>query len=74
MKRSKEGDIVDFEERKALVAQELDKIMSWATYMPVYQRQTLLVYNPETINMDSIPSNTSTFYNFFNEIEKLEIK
>lgn len=65
---------LDLEERKALVAKELDKIMSWATYMPVYQRQTLLVYNPETINMDSIPSNTSTHYNFFNEIEKLEIK
>lgn len=65
---------LDLEERKALVGKELDKIMSWATYMPVYQRQTLLVYNPETINMDSIPSNTSTHYNFFNEIEKLEIK
>ena len=65
---------LDLEERRALVAQELDKIMSWATYMPVYQRQILYVYNPETINMDSIPSNTSTFYNFFNEIEKLEIK
>lgn len=65
---------LDLEERKALVAEELDKIMSWATYMPVYQRQILFVYNPETINMDSIPSNTSTHYNFFNEIEKLEIK
>ena len=54
------------------MAQELDKIMSWATYMPVYQRQILYVYNPETINMDSIPSNTSTFYNFFNEIENAE--
>ena len=34
---------LDLEERRALVAQELDKIMSWATYMPVYQRQILLV-------------------------------
>lgn len=64
---------LDFEERKALVAKELDLIMSWATYMPVYQRQNLLVYNSDTINMDTIPANTSTYYNYVNEIEKLEL-
>ena len=65
---------LDFEERKALVAEELDKIMSWATYMPVYQRKNLWIYNSETVNTDTIPENTSTYYNYVNEIHLLELK
>ena len=65
---------LDLEERKALVAEELDKIMSWATYMPVYQRKNLWIYNPDTVNVDTIPENTSTYYNYVNEIHLLELK
>ena len=65
---------LDLEERKALVAEELDKIMSWATYMPVYQRKNLWIYNSETVNTDTIPENTSTYYNYVNEIHLLELK
>ena len=65
---------LDFEERKELVAKELDKIMSWATYMPVYQRKNLFIYNSNTVNTDTIPENTSTYYNYVNEIHLLELK
>lgn len=65
---------LDFDERKALVAEELDKIMSWATYMPVYQRKNLWIYNSDTVNTDTIPENTSTYYNYINEIHLLELK
>lgn len=65
---------LDLEERKELVAKELDKIMSWATYMPVYQRKNLFIYNSNTINTDTIPENTSTYYNYVNEIHLLELK
>lgn len=65
---------LDFEERKALVAKELDMIMEWATYMPVYQRKNLWIYNPDTVNIDTIPANTSTYYDWKNEIEKIELK
>ena len=61
-------------ERKELVAKELDKIMSWATYMPVYQRKNLFIYNSNTVNTDTIPENTSTYYNYVNEIHLLELK
>lgn len=64
---------LDFDERKALVAEELDQIMSWATYMPVYQRKNLWIYNSNTINVDTIPENTSTYYNYVNEIHLLEL-
>lgn len=65
---------LDFEERKELVAQELDQIMSWATYMPIYQRKNLLIYNSDTVNVDTIPENTSTYYNYVDEIHLLELK
>ena len=65
---------LDLEARKKLVSEELDQIMSWATYMPVYQRKNLYIYNPDTINMDTIPKNTSTYYNYVNEIHLLELK
>lgn len=64
---------LDFEERKAYVAEELDLIMSWATYMPVYQRKNLWIYNPETVDMDTVPANTSTYYNYVNEIHLLDL-
>ena len=64
---------LDLEERKELVAEALDKVMSWATMLPVYQRNEMIIYNPERVNMDTIPQNTSTYYNYVNEIEKLEV-
>lgn len=64
---------LDLEERKELVAQELDQIMSWATYMPVYQRKNLLIYNSNTVNIDTIPENTSTYYSYVDEIHLLEL-
>lgn len=63
----------ELEERKKLVAEALDMVMSWATMLPVYQRNEMLVYNPDRVNMDTIPQNTSTYYNYVNEIEKLEV-
>ena len=64
--------ILDLEERKAQVAKELDLIMSWATYMPVYQRSNMFAYS-SNVNMDTIPKNTSTYYDYRNELEKLEL-
>ena len=64
---------LDFDKRKELVAEELDQIMSWATYMPVYQRQNLLIYNSDTIKVDTIPEETSTYYSYVNELHLLEL-
>ena len=64
---------LDLEERRLLVAEALDKVMSWATMMPVYQRNEMIIYNPDRVNMDTVPQNTSTYYNYVNEIEKLEV-
>ncbi|MBQ9764856.1 MAG: ABC transporter substrate-binding protein [Lachnospiraceae bacterium] len=65
---------LDFAERKQLVAEALDRVMSWATMLPVYQRKDMIIYNPDTIDMSTIPENTSTYYSYVNEIEKLKLK
>lgn len=64
---------LDLEERKELVAKALDKVMSWATMLPVYQRKEMTIYNPDRVDMDTIPQNISAYYNYVNEIEKLEV-
>lgn len=63
---------LDVKERQKLMAKELDQIMSWATYMPVYQRKNMWAFS-SNINMDSIPKDFSMFYNFFSELEKIEL-
>lgn len=64
---------LDFEERKALVAQELDIIMDWAVTMPTYQRKNLFLYNPDVINLDSIPANSSPYYNYKHAMHLIEL-
>ena len=63
---------LDLEKRKELVAKELDIIMSWATYMPIYQRKNMTAYS-SNINTDTLPKEASMFYNYRNELEKLEL-
>ena len=63
---------LDLEKRKELVAKELDIIMSWATYMPIYQRKNMMAYS-SNINIDSLPKEQSMFYNYKSELENLEL-
>lgn len=65
---------VDFDERCKLVAEELDMIMDAAIYMPIYQRKNMEVYNESTFNTDTLPEETTTYYNYTNELEKLEMR
>lgn len=65
---------IDFEERKALVAKELDLIMEGAVYMPVYQRKNMEIYNADTIVLDTLPELTTTYWNYADEINKLQLQ
>ncbi len=65
---------VDFEARKELVAQSLDMIMDAAIYMPVYQRKNMEIYNATTVNLDTLPAETTTYWNYVAEIENLEMQ
>ncbi len=65
---------VDFDERAALVAKELDLIMDAAVYMPVYQRKNMEIYNASTIKTETLPELTTTYWNYAKEISTLEMQ
>lgn len=64
---------LDLEERKKIVAEELDIIMDWAVYMPIYQRKNMIVYNPTVVKTSTLPSETTTYWNYTSEIINLEL-
>jgi peptide/nickel transport system substrate-binding protein len=65
---------VDFEERCKLVARELDIIMENAVYMPVYQRKNMEIYNASTIRLETLPEETTTYWNYASQIYTLEMQ
>lgn len=65
---------LDLEERSKLVAEELDMIMDAAVYMPVYQRKNMEIYNETTFNTDTLPEETTTYYNYAAEYQNLEMR
>lgn len=65
---------LDLEERKALVAQELDLIMENAVVMPIYQRKNLSIFNGEALNMDTVYRSDSPYHTFRDEYYTIEMK
>lgn len=65
---------IDFDARCELVEKELDMIMEAAVYMPVYQRKNMEIYNETTLNTDTLPEQTTTYYNYTAEYETLEMR
>ena len=47
--------------------------MDAAIYMPVYQRKNMEIYNATTLNIDTLPERTTTYYNYASQIEKLQM-
>lgn len=65
---------IDFDKRCELVAQSLDMIMDAAIYMPIYQRSEMQIYNAVNLNLDTLPEQTTTYYDYVHEIETLEMR
>ena len=64
---------LDLEERKALVAQELDLIMENAVVMPVYQRKNLNVFS-DNLRIDTVYRTESPYHTFRDEYHVIEMK
>ncbi|MEG1291308.1 MAG: ABC transporter substrate-binding protein, partial [Lachnospiraceae bacterium] len=60
--------------RKAEYKQCLDVILDWAVECPIYQRQNCIIYSPERINADTMTKDVTPFYNWWYEIENVEMK
>lgn len=63
----------DVETRKEIYAECLEIIMEWAVEMPVYQRMNMYVFNPEIVNIETLPAEMSPFYAYFAEVQTLEL-
>lgn len=59
--------------RKAMYKACLDIVIDWACEIPVYQRKDAFVYSTERVNMDTVAKDITPFYNWLNEVEKIEL-
>lgn len=64
----------DIEVRKGYYAEALDLVMEEAVEMPVYQRKNMYVFNPEIVDMDSLPTDMTPYYTYFSEVETFRLK
>ena len=59
--------------RKATYKSALDIIIDWAVEIPTYQRQNLVIFSTQRINVDTITPAITTYWGWMNDIELLEM-
>jgi peptide/nickel transport system substrate-binding protein len=59
--------------RKVAYKQALDIILDWAVEVPTYQRQNLVIFSTERVDMDTVTPNITTYWGWMNDIELLEM-
>ncbi|HOP12185.1 MAG TPA: ABC transporter substrate-binding protein [Oscillospiraceae bacterium] len=59
--------------RKATYKACLDIILDWAVEVPSYQRQNILIFSTERVNIDTITPDITTYWSWMNGIELLEV-
>ena len=60
--------------RKTMYKECLDIIVDWAVEVPVYQRQNAIVFSTERVNIDTVTPDITTYYNWYAEIQNIELK
>ena len=60
--------------RKLLYRQCLEIINDWAVEIPVYQRQNVVIFSTERIDMDTVTPDMTTFWGWENDIELLQLR
>lgn len=60
--------------RKDIYHQALEIILDWAVEVPLYQRQRISILSGERIDMGTVTSNQTSFYNWLNEIQNIEMQ
>ena len=59
--------------RKQIYKSCLDIIVDWAVEVPVYQRQNVIIFSTERVNVDTVTPDITTYYNWYAEIQNLEL-
>ncbi len=60
--------------RKVLYKECLEIINDWAVEIPMYQRQNVVIFSTQRVNMDTVTPDMTTFWGWENDIEKLELR
>jgi len=60
--------------RKATYKRALDIILDWGVEIPTYQRQNLVIFSTQRVNIDTITPDITTYYEWYYEIENMEMK
>lgn len=59
--------------RKVTYKQVLDVILDWAVEVPTYQRQNVVIFSTQRVNMDTVTPAITTYWGWMNDIELLEM-
>ena len=59
--------------RKTIYKQCLDIIVDWAVEVPVYQRQNVIIFSTVRVNIDTVTPDITTYYNWYAEIQNIEV-
>lgn len=60
--------------RKTLYKECLDIVADWAVEIPMYQRQNVIIFSPQRVDMTTVTPDITTFWGWANDIEKLQMK
>ena len=63
----------DQEYRKSVYKECLEIILDWGVEVPVYQRQNCILYSTERIKADTFTPDVTTYYNWYAEINGMEM-
>jgi peptide/nickel transport system substrate-binding protein len=59
--------------RKQMYKSCLDIIVDWAVEVPVYQRQNAIIFSTERVKIDTVTPDITTYYNWYAEIQNIEL-
>ncbi|HNX13994.1 MAG TPA: ABC transporter substrate-binding protein [Oscillospiraceae bacterium] len=59
--------------RKATYKACLDIILDWAVEVPSYQRQNIIVFSTERVNIETVTPDITTYWGWMSDIETLEV-
>ncbi len=60
--------------RKSIYQAAMEIIMDYAVEIPIYQRSECVLLSSERVNIDSIPTDMTPYWNWLSEVETIELK
>ena len=60
--------------RKGLYKAAMEIIMDWGVEIPIYQRSECYLFSTEHVDISTLPTDMTPYWNMLNEIEKLALK